>query len=105
MSMNPRRRVTNGEVPSKAPLRRMGEIPVLVRVRWPDATQEWQAATALRWTPTHVMVTWRDAHDLPRCDHFEWFRSEDVARQMTWASASTHRTNAAPTGQELAYLD
>lgn len=84
MSTQPDRKITNGEAPAKAPLRRMGAIPVLARVTWTGGDQEWRAATALRWTDTHVMVTWRDERVVPRVDRFEWFRGQDVMRSATW---------------------
>ncbi|MGV8973488.1 MAG: hypothetical protein ACOH10_14285, partial [Rhodoglobus sp.] len=78
------RRLLNGERPARAPMRRMGEIPVLARLVWDDGTQEWMPAMAVRWTPTHVMVTWRDEVRAPRTERFEWLQSQDVVRTLTW---------------------
>jgi hypothetical protein len=78
------RQVVNAEIPTQAPMRRMGEIPVLARVAWEGGAQEWLAAMAVRWTSTHVMVTWRDEVSSPRTVHFEWLQAHDVVRTITW---------------------
>jgi len=65
-------------------MRRMGEIPVLARVAWDDGAQEWLRAMAVRWTSTHVMVTWQDEVSAPRTEHFEWLHAHDVVRTITW---------------------
>lgn len=84
MSARQGRQAVNIEVPAHAPMRRMGEIPVLARVEWDDGAQEWLPAIAARWTSTHVMVTWRDEVRVPRTVHFEWLQAHDVARTITW---------------------
>ena len=60
------------------------EIPVLARVAWDDGGQEWLHAMAVRWTSTHVMVTWRDEVSTPRTERFEWLPAHDVVRAITW---------------------
>jgi len=80
------RQVLNTAIPTPAPLRRMGEIPVLARVVWDDGAQEWLRAMAVRWTSTHVMVTWQDEATTPRTEHFEWLHYNDVVRTITWLS-------------------
>jgi len=47
---------------------------VVVRVVWPDGTEEWRAARAIRWTQTHVMVNWRDDDNDPHSERYEWLR-------------------------------
>ena len=95
--MNARRTryVVNTEVPAQVSMRRMGEIPVLARVAWDDGTQEWLQAMAVRWTPTHVMVTWRDEVLAPTV-HFEWLRAHDVVRTITWLPDAEVPTDVGP---------
>ena len=78
------RPVANGEVPARAPLRRMGEIPVVARIAWEGGAEQWCVATAVRWTDTHVMVTWVDDVTVPRTERYEWLRARDVVRTGTW---------------------
>ena len=84
MEPRPGRAVTNGEVPDRAPLRRMGAIPVVVLLEWDDGQQERRAAIAVRWTATHVMVTWREDARALRTTRYEWMRAHDVVRTVTW---------------------
>ena len=76
--------VANREQPAQVPVRPMGEVPVIVRVAWQDGTDEWRAAKANRWTPTHVFVSWRDDPRDPATERYEWLRAQDVMRSVSW---------------------
>lgn len=78
------RAVANRDVPARAPLRRMGEIPVVARVAWDRGEEEWCVARAVRWTDAHVMVTWVDETTTPRTERYEWLPACDVVRTTTW---------------------
>ena len=80
----PGRPVANREVPARAPLRRMGEIPVVARIVWAGGAEQWCVAVAVRWTDTHVMVTWVDDLTAPRTERYEWLAARDVVRAGTW---------------------
>ena len=84
MSGGDGRQVLNCEIPRAAPVRPMGEIPVIVRVAWEGGGEEWRAAKAVRWTATHVMVTWRDDPNSPKTERYEWLRAPDVVRSVSW---------------------
>lgn len=77
------RRPLNEEMPTRVPQRPMGEIPVIVRLVWPDGV-EWRPAFANRWTATHVLVRWRDEVDERdrRQYTLAWLRAEDVSRSI-----------------------
>jgi hypothetical protein len=70
-------------MPDRVPVRPQGDIPVVVRVVWSDGHEEWWPARAIRWTATHVMVSWLDS-EKPRTDRYEWLRAGDVARSVSW---------------------
>ncbi|NMR19232.1 hypothetical protein HIR71_03200 [Cellulomonas fimi] len=76
--------MANREVPRTAPVRPMGEIPVIAHVVWEDGAEEWRAPRAIRWTPTHVMVSWRDDPAASATERFEWLRANDVMRSVSW---------------------
>lgn len=79
-----RRDVTNRDMPASVPGGPMGEIPVIARVSWAGGGQEGRAATAVRWTATHVMVMWRDDPKVSTSERYEWLRAHDVVRSVTW---------------------
>jgi hypothetical protein len=79
-----RRDVANRDMPQSVPVRRMGGIPVIVRVSWVGGGEEWRAAKAVRWTSTHVMVMWRDDPGVHTSERYEWLRAMDVVRSVTW---------------------
>ena len=76
-------RPLNEEMPASVPQRPMGEIPVIVRLVWPDG-EEWRPAFANRWTATHVLVRWHDDQGDPDRHRYSlaWLRAEDVSRSI-----------------------
>ena len=76
--------VANREQPGSVPVRPMGQVPVIVRVAWQNGPEEWRAATANRWTATHVFVCWRDDPRDPGTERYEWLRAQDVMRSVSW---------------------
>jgi len=74
-------RPTNEEHPPQGiPTRPMGNIAVLARM----VTREgrfWIPAKALRWTPTHVMVSYRPEPE-QREETLAWLRKDDVTRML-----------------------
>jgi hypothetical protein len=70
------------EMPASVPQRPMGEIPVIVRLVWPDG-EECRPAFANRWTATHVLVRWHDEQERNRHQYsLVWLRAEDVSRSI-----------------------
>ena len=94
MSGGDGRRILNGEIPERSPVRPMGEIPVIVRVAWEGGGDEWRAAKAIRWTATHVMVVWRDDPTAPKTERYEWLRAQDVVRSVSWLVAPQPRATS-----------
>lgn len=54
-------------------------LTVEVRVEWPDGSQGWVGAKAVRWCGRRVHVRW---HDLPRCGGTVnvWMHAKDIRR-------------------------
>lgn len=76
--------VCNRETPPRVPVRPQGRIEVIARLeldtgRGPD--EVWVPATAIRWTRTHVLVTWRPDPAAGRTATC-WLRAGDVARTV-----------------------
>ena len=84
MSEQAGREVANREQPARVPVKPMGSIEVIVHVVWSDGCEEWRPARAIRWTPTHVMVGWREDRNSPRGGRWEWLRAQDVMRSVSW---------------------
>jgi hypothetical protein len=61
----------------------MGEIPVIVRLVWPDG-EEWRPGFANRWTASHVLVRWHDKGGEGDRHQYSlaWLRAEDVSRSI-----------------------
>lgn len=71
----------NHQPPPDPPLRPMGQIPVIARLIWTDGV-EWVPALAIRWTPTHVMVSWSDPTAGPLRTAYAWLPAADVRRSI-----------------------
>ena len=74
--------ILNSETPKDVPLRPMGSIPVIARLVLADQ-EEWRPATAIRWTPTHVMVRIEEHHPrTPIKADYLWLPVADVTRAI-----------------------
>lgn len=74
--------ILNQDRPEDVPLRPMGSIPVIARLVLAEV-EEWRPATAIRWTPTHVMV--RVEEHRPRTPikaDYLWLPAADVTRAI-----------------------
>jgi len=75
--------IANREMPARVPVRPQGHVEVIARLLLvaADGEQEvWVPAAAIRWTSTHVMVTWRWDPADERRSAICWLRATDVAR-------------------------
>lgn len=70
----------NEERPHHVPLRPNGKShQVIIRLVRPDRSETWRAATAVRWTDTHVLV----GYDRENCERtYCWLRVDDVRREI-----------------------
>lgn len=71
----------NSEMPPKVPLKPQGNRPVIARMVWLDG-EEFTPGRAIRWTPTHVMVSWLADPADPRTERSCWFRADDVSTHL-----------------------
>lgn len=93
---------TNIERPEHVPLNPNGKShQVIIRLVHPDLAESWRAATAVRWTDTHVLVGYeRDDQERTYC----WLRVDDVRREIKRPAPDTdapyvdHDTITSPPG-------
>lgn len=63
----------------------MGRIPVIARFVWPDGITEYLPAHAIRWTKTHVHVTFYNERNTSYPDDDgAWLHGSDVLRGVRW---------------------
>jgi hypothetical protein len=84
------RRYTNEEKPENIPARNQGKIEVFVRLVDSELGERYLPGTAMRWTSTHVMVSFIDHADqaFPNSVMLAWVRAEDVWRVVKRAESS-----------------
>ncbi|SDT35825.1 hypothetical protein [Jiangella sp. DSM 45060] len=79
-------RYANEEHPPQGiPARNQDAIPCFVRLVDAEIGELFKAATARRWTTTHVMVSFEvpgTSPSWPRQEVLAWVRAEDVRREL-----------------------
>ncbi|WP_146237599.1 hypothetical protein [Georgenia satyanarayanai] len=72
------RELANADHPPSVPLNPMGALPCIARLEDETGSSWWVAATANRWTTTHVLVLWRPDPRNHRQERLVWLRKADV---------------------------
>lgn len=95
--------VGNRETPARVPVRPQGRIEVIARLVLHDdagSTEVWVPAAAIRWTSTHVLVTWHPDVAAPARTSTCWLRAVDVARAVRprspWPGFARRRRESDP---------